>query len=183
MPKHAPAPRIRSTTVLAVRRAGRAAMAADGQVTLGQAVIKGSAHKLRRVGEGKVLTGFAGSGADAFALLERFESKLREHGQSLSRAAIELAKDWRLDRYLRRLEAMLLVMDHEQTLLLGGSGDVLSPDDGVAAIGSGGNFALAAARALLRHTSLPAAEIAREALQVAADICVYTNGHITVEEI
>jgi ATP-dependent HslUV protease subunit HslV len=176
-------PKFRSTTILAVRRDGRAAMAGDGQVSLGQTVVKGQARKVRTLAEGRVLTGFAGASADAFTLLDRFEAKLKSHQHSLARAAVELAKDWRTDRYLRRLEAMLVVMDHKQMFLISGTGDVIEPDEGVLAIGSGGSYALAAARALLRHTSLDAASIAREGLRVASEICVYTNDQITVEEL
>lgn len=176
--------RFRSTTIVAVRRDGRAAMAGDGQVTLGQTVMKGKARKVRRLGEGgRVVAGFAGASADAFTLLDRFEAKLKAHQHNLGRAAVELAKEWRTDRYLRRLEAMLVVMDAATTLLISGTGDVVEPDEGVIAIGSGGNFALAAARALLGHTPLTAAEIAREALRIASEICVYTNSNIVVEEL
>jgi len=158
-------------------------MAGDGQVSLGQTVVKGHARKVRRVGGGRVVAGFAGASADAFTLLDRFEAKLEAHRHNLARAAVELAKDWRTDRYLRRLEAMLMVMDADTTLLLSGTGDVIEPDEGVLAIGSGGSFALAAARALLRHTELPAVEIAREAIRIASEICIYTNDEIVVEEI
>jgi len=158
-------------------------MAGDGQVSLGQTVMKGRARKVRRLEGGKVIAGFAGASADAFTLLDRFEAKLKEHHHSLHRAAVELAKDWRMDRYLRRLEAMLIVMDSEATLLLSGTGDVIEPDEGVVAIGSGGAYALSAARALLRHTDMPAAEIAQKALGIAAEICVYTNDQIVLEEI
>ena len=176
-------PQFRSTTIVAVRRDGKAAMAGDGQVSLGQTVLKDKAKKVRRIGEGgKVLVGFAGATADAFALLERLEQKLKEHRGSLPRAAVELAKDWRTDRSLRRLEAMMIAMDANHTLLLSGTGDVVEPDDGVIAIGSGGMYALAAARALLRNSSLSAAEIAREAMQVAGEICVYTNHQLVLEE-
>src|SRR4051794_4502978 len=156
-------------------------MAGDGQVTLGQTIVKGKARKVRRLAEGRVLAGFAGAGADAFTLLDRFEQKLKAHPQSLTRAAVELAKDWRTDRYLRRLEAMLIVMDAQSMLLLSGTGDVVEPDEGVLAVGSGGNYALAAARALMTHTQLSAAEIAGASLRVASEICVYTNGDIIVE--
>ena len=177
-------PRFRSTTIVAVRRDGKAAMAGDGQVSLGQTVLKDKAKKVRRIGEGgKVLVGFAGATADAFALLERLEQKLKEHRGSLPRAAVELAKDWRTDRSLRRLEAMMIAMDANHTLLLSGTGDVVEPDDGVIAIGSGGMYALAAARALLRNSPLSAAEIAREAMQVAGEICVYTNHQLVLEEV
>jgi ATP-dependent HslUV protease subunit HslV len=177
-------PEFRSTTIVAVRRDGKAAMAGDGQVSLGQTVLKDKARKVRRIGEGgKVLVGFAGATADAFALLERLEQKLKEHRGSLPRAAVELAKDWRTDRSLRRLEAMMIAMDASHTLLLSGTGDVVEPDDGVIAIGSGGMYALAAARALLRNSSLSAADIAREAMKVAGEICVYTNHELVLEEV
>ena len=173
-----------STTILAVRRGDHAAMAGDGQVTLGQTVMKGKARKVRRLGEGgRVVAGFAGASADAFTLLDRFEAKLKGHQHNLGRASVELAKEWRTDRFLRRLEAMLIVMDSTTTLLISGTGDVVEPDEGVIAIGSGGNYALAAARALLKHTPLSAAEIAREAMQIASEICVYTNDNIIVEEL
>ncbi len=179
--------KIRSTTIVAVRRGGRAAMAGDGQVSLGQTVMKSSARKVRRIAGGRVVAGFAGASADAFTLLERFEAKLEEHKLGLVRAAVELAKDWRTDRFLRRLEAMLVVMDATSTLLISGTGDVIEPDrsgDGsILAIGSGGNYALAAGRALLAHTPMGAADIARESLRIAGDICVYTNGEITIEEL
>ena len=180
-------PKFRSTTIVAVRRGDRAAMAGDGQVSLGQTVMKTGARKVRRIAGGRVIAGFAGASADAFTLLERFEAKLEEHKLGLVRAAVELAKDWRTDRFLRRLEAMLVVMDATSTLLISGTGDVIEPDksgDGsVLAIGSGGNYALAAGRALLVNTPLGAAEIAKESLRIAGEICVYTNGEITVEEI
>ena len=175
--------RFHATTIVAVRRGAHAAMAGDGQVTLGQTVVKGTARKLRRLGDGQILAGFAGASADAFTLLDRFEAKLKGQQQHLARAAVELAKDWRTDRYLRKLEAMLIVMDAKTTLLLSGTGDVVEPDEGVVAIGSGGNFALAAARALLAHTQLSAAEVAREALKIASQICVYTNDSILLEEL
>ena len=151
-------------------------------MSLGQTVMKGQARKVRRIAEGKVVAGFAGATADAFTLLDRFEAKLKEHRGSLQRAAVELAKDWRTDRYLRRLEAMLVVMNTESTLLISGTGDVIEPDEGVIAIGSGGSYALAAARALVRNSDLPAAEVARRSLEIAAEICVYTNNEIIVEE-
>jgi len=157
-------------------------MAGDGQVSLGQTIMKGQARKVRRIAEGKVVAGFAGATADAFTLLDRLEAKLKEHRGSLQRSAVELAKDWRTDRYLRRLEAMLVVMNAESTLLISGTGDVIEPDEGVIAIGSGGSYALAAARALLRNSDLPAAEIARQSLEIAAEICVYTNNEIIIEE-
>ena len=175
-------PIFRSTTIVAVRRGGQAAMAGDGQVSLGQTVMKGQARKVRRIAEGKVVAGFAGATADAFTLLDRFEAKLKEHRGNLQRAAVELAKDWRTDRYLRRLEAMLVVMNAESTLLISGTGDVIEPDEGVIAIGSGGSYALAAARALVRNSDLPAAEVARRSLEIAAEICIYTNNEIIVEE-
>jgi ATP-dependent HslUV protease subunit HslV len=175
--------KIRQTTVLLVQRDGKTAMAADGQVTLGEAVLKGNAKKLRRIYEGKILTGFAGATADAFTLLSRFEGKLQEHSGKLERAALELSKDWRTDKYLRQLEAFLIVADDKTAFLLSGKGDVISSDEGLLAVGSGGMYAMAAARALLKHTKLTAGEIARGALQIAADICIYTNSSITVEEI
>jgi len=158
-------------------------MAGDGQVSLGQTVLKDKAKKVRRIADGKVVVGFAGATADAFALLERLESKLKEHRGSLSRAAVELAKDWRTDRALRRLEAMIIAMDTQHTFLLSGTGDVIEPDDGIIAIGSGGMYALAAGRALLRSTDLPAVEVARRAMEVAGEICVYTNDQLVVEEV
>jgi ATP-dependent HslUV protease subunit HslV len=175
--------KFRSTTVVAVRRDGKAAMAADGQVSLGATVMKGRARKVRTLAGGRVIAGFAGASADAFTLLDRFESKLEGHQHNLARAAVELAKDWRTDRYLRKLEAMLIVMDATTTLLLSGTGDVIEPDEGVIAIGSGGSYALASARALLRHTQLTAAEIATESLRIASEICIYTNDSIVLEEI
>jgi ATP-dependent HslUV protease subunit HslV len=176
-------PPIRSTTILAVRKGGHAVVAGDGQVSLGETVVKGSARKVRRMAEGAVVGGFAGSAADGIALFERLEGKLREHGGNLRRGAVEMAKDWRTDRVLRRLEAMLVVADARQTYLLSGNGDVIEPDDGIAAIGSGGSYALAAARALLGHSDLSAREIAEVAMGIAADICIYTNHSVTIEEI
>ncbi|MGH9480806.1 MAG: ATP-dependent protease subunit HslV [Terriglobales bacterium] len=176
-------PRIRSTTVLSVRARGSVVLAGDGQVTLGEGVIKHHARKIRRLFNNRVLAGFAGSTADAFSLFARFETKLEQHHGNLSRAAVELAKDWRTDRALRHLEALLVVSDAAATFLLSGQGDVIEPDDGVCAIGSGGPYALAAARALLRHTELPARAIAEQALQIAADICIYTNRDLTIEEL
>ncbi len=173
--------RFRSTTIVAVRKDGNSAMAGDGQVSLGQTIMKGQAKKVRPISDGRVIAGFAGASADAFTLLDRFEDKLKSRGGSLQRAAVELAKDWRTDRYLRRLEAMLIVMDPERTLLISGTGDVIEPDEGVLAIGSGGSYALAAARALIRHTQLDARTIARKSLEIAAEICVYTNDKIIVE--
>lgn len=175
--------RIRATTVLAVRHKGAVALAGDGQVTLGQVVFKSDAQKIRRLHGGKVLTGFAGSAADAFALLERFEARLKDFQGNVPRAASELAKDWRTDRALRRLEAMLLVADRDHLLMVSGTGDVIQPNDGIAAIGSGGTFALAAARALIAHSQLTAAQIARVGLEIAADLCIYTNRSIVVEEL
>lgn len=174
---------IHSTTILAVRHKEKTAIGGDGQVTLGAVVMKSDAHKIRRLHGGKVITGFAGASADAFALLERFEAKLKDHQGSVPRAATELAKDWRMDRSLRRLEAMLVVADREQLLLLSGTGDVIQPTDGIAAIGSGGPYAQAAARALTIHSSLAAVDIVRAALGIAADLCIYTNRNIEVEEI
>jgi len=174
-------PVFRSTTIIAVRRDGQAAMAGDGQVSLGQTIMKGRAKKVRRIADGKVVAGFAGATADAFTLLDRFEAKLKAHRGSLLRSAVELAKDWRTDRYLRRLEAMLVVMDAETTLLISGTGDVIEPDEGVLAIGSGGSYALAAARALMRHSELSAKEVAEQSLTIAGEICVYTNDQIVVE--
>jgi len=172
-----------ATTILCVRRDGRVAMAGDGQVTFGSTVVKATAHKIRTLHGDRVLAGFAGSTADAFALFEKFEGRLKEYNGQLARAAVELAKDWRLDKALRRLEAMLLVADHERMYLISGTGDVVEPDGGVHAIGSGGPYALAAARALLGHTALSAAEIARESLRIASDICIYTNRDIDVFEL
>jgi ATP-dependent HslUV protease subunit HslV len=174
---------IRSTTVICVRHQGKVAMAADGQVTLGQTVLKQTAQKIRRLAKGVVLAGFAGATSDAFALFARFETKLEEYRGNLSRAAIELAKDWRMEKSLRQLDALLVVANAETSLLISGTGDVVEPDDGLLAIGSGGPFALAAARALIRHTGLGAREVAEEALRIAAGICVYTNDRITVEEL
>jgi ATP-dependent HslUV protease subunit HslV len=171
-----------ATTVIAVRRGGTVAIAADGQVSMGDTVVKNTANKIQRLRGGTVLAGFAGSTADAVALVERFEAKLEEFGV-LRRAAVELAKDWRTDRSMRALEALLLVADASETLLLSGNGDVIQPDDGIAAIGSGGGYARAAARALMSATDLSAREIAEQAMQIAAGICVYTNDQITIEEI
>jgi ATP-dependent HslUV protease subunit HslV len=173
-----------STTVLLVRRDARVVMVSDGQVTLGNAVVKRTAAKVRRAGKGKVLVGFAGGAADGLALFARFETKLEESNQNLERAVVELAKDWRTDRALRQLEAVMLVADAERSYLVSGQGDLLQPDDdGLLAIGSGGNFALAAARALVRHTALPARELAVEAMTIAAELCIYTNDRLTVEEL
>jgi ATP-dependent HslUV protease subunit HslV len=172
-----------ATTILAVRHKGKVAIGGDGQVTLGNVVMKGDAHKIRKLGDGKVLIGFAGASADAFALLERFEAKLKDYQGSVPRAATELAKDWRMDRNLRRLEAMMVVLDKDHLLLLSGTGDVIQPTDGVAGIGSGGAYALAAARALAAHSTLDAAQIVRTALEIAADLCIFTNRNIEVEEL
>lgn len=175
--------RIRSTTILAVRHKGGVALGGDGQVTLGNVIMKSDAHKIRRLHGGKVLVGFAGASADAFALLERFEAKLKDFQGSITRAATELAKDWRTDRALRRLEAMMLALDLDHLLMLSGTGDVIQPTDGVAAIGSGGAYALAAARALMKHSELDAAEVVRSALEIAGDLCIYTNRNIDVEQL
>ncbi len=176
-------PRIRSTTVLCVRRNGRVVMAADGQVTLGESVIKHSARKIRRLYQEKVLAGFAGSTADAFSLFSRFESKLEQYAGNLGRAAVELARDWRTDKMLRNLEALLVVADATQTYLLSGSGDVIEPDEGIAAIGSGGSYALAAARALMENTELDARAVAEKSLRIAGQICIFTNDQLTIEEL
>lgn len=177
------ATRIRSTTILAVRRDGRVALGGDGQVSMGETVMKSNALKVRTLKGGKVLAGFAGSTADAFTLFERFEEKLERFPENLPRAAVELAKDWRSDRMLRRLEALLAVVDRQHSFVLSGTGDVIEPDDGILAIGSGGPFALAAARALKDHSSLPAPDIVRKALEIAGEICIYTNSKITVLEL
>lgn len=176
--------KMKGTTVLAVRREGSVAIAADGQVTLSEGIIvKHGARKTRKLLAGRVLAGFAGSVADALALFDRFEAKLQEHGGSLPRAAVELCKDWRTDRYLRRLEALLVVADASDLLILSGGGEVIEPDDGIAAIGSGAGYALAAARALVANSQLSAADIARQSLVIAAGICLYTNDQISVEEL
>ncbi len=174
---------IHSTTILAVRLRDRAVLAGDGQVTLGDRVVKQSARKIRRLFGDRVLAGFAGSAADSFALYSRFEAKLEQYHGNLERSAVELAKDWRTDRVLRRLEAMLVVLDQKHTFLLSGTGDLIEPDDGLAAIGSGAAYALAAAQALARHTELDARRVAEIAMQIAADICIYTNGNVTIEEL
>jgi ATP-dependent HslUV protease subunit HslV len=174
---------IRSTTVLCVRRDGKVVMAGDGQVTLGDNVIKHTARKIRRLYQDKILAGFAGSTADAFSLFARFESKLEQYHGNLGRAAVELAKDWRTDKMLRQLEALLLVADQGQTFLISGQGDVIEPDTGLAAIGSGGAFATSAATALFDHTQLTARQIAEEAMKIAGKICIYTNDRITIEEL
>jgi ATP-dependent HslUV protease subunit HslV len=174
---------IRSTTILAVRHQDRAVMAGDGQVTFGATVVKQSARKIRRLYNDRILAGFAGSAADSFALFSRFESKLEQYRGNLERSAVELAKDWRADRVLRRLEAMLVVLDRQSTFLLSGTGDLIEPDDGILGIGSGGPYAVAAARALASHTTLDARTIAEKSMAIAASICVYTNSNIIVEEI
>jgi ATP-dependent HslUV protease subunit HslV len=172
-----------STTILAVRKDDKVVMAGDGQVTLGETVMKAGAQKVRRVHDGKVLVGFAGASADAMALLERFEGKLEAYKGNLGRAVVELSKDWRTDKVLRRLEALILVCDKNETYLVSGTGDLFKPDDGIIAVGSGGPYALAAARALMKSTNLSAREIATQAMDIAADICIYTNKNITVEEL
>ena len=172
---------VRSTTVACVRHRGRVALAGDGQVSIGQTIVKAGARKVRKVYHDRVLAGFAGTAADAFTLFAKFESKLEEHRGNLPRAAVELAKDWRMDRVLRRLEALLAVADAASAFIVSGTGDVIEPDDGLIGIGSGGPFALAAARALCAHSTLEAPEIALQSLRIAAGICVYTNNHITVE--
>jgi ATP-dependent HslUV protease subunit HslV len=174
---------IQSTTIICVRHKGQIAMAGDGQVTMGQTILKQTAQKTRRLYKGNILAGFAGATSDAFALFSRFEAKLEEYRGNLSRAAIELAKDWRLDKALRRLEALMIVADKDSSFLISGTGDVIEPDDGIIAIGSGGPYALAVARALVRHTNLSAKEIALEAMKISSEICVYTNNQITVEEL
>jgi len=176
-------PIIRSTTVLLVQRNGQIAMAGDGQVTLGETVIKGNARKVRRIKNGDVLVGFAGATADAFTLLTKFEAKLEQFQGQLERAAIELSKDWRTDKYLRHLEALLIVADKKDAFLISGKGDVIASDDGLLSVGSGSMYALSAARALLKHTELSAKEIAQESLKIAGEICIYTNSEILVEEI
>jgi ATP-dependent HslUV protease, peptidase subunit HslV len=174
---------IRSTTVLCVRRNGSVVMAGDGQVTLGEGIIKHTAKKIRRLYQEKILAGFAGSTADAFSLFSRFEAKLEQYHGNIGRAAVELAKDWRTDKFLRHLEALLLVSDKEQTFLLSGQGDVIEPDGGIAAIGSGGPYAQAAALALSEHTQLTARQIAEEAMKIAGTMCIYTNDKVTIEEL
>jgi ATP-dependent HslUV protease subunit HslV len=175
--------RVRSTTVICVRRGDSVVMAADGQVSVGATVMKGSAKKIRRLYQDKVIAGFAGSTADAFSLFARFEVKLEQYAGNLGRAAVELAKDWRTDKMLRQLEALLIVADSKQTFLLSGNGDVIDPDEGIATIGSGGSFALASARALMENTDLNAREIAVKSLKIAGQICIYTNDQMTIEEL
>ncbi|MDH7512002.1 MAG: ATP-dependent protease subunit HslV [Clostridiales bacterium] len=174
---------IESTTIICIRHKGQVAMAGDGQVSMGQTILKQTAKKIRRLYKDKVLAGFAGATSDAFALFSRFENKLEEYRGNMSRAAIELAKDWRLDKALRQLEALLIVADKESTFLISGTGDVVEPDDGIIAVGSGGPYALAAARALISHTDFSAREIVLEAMKISAGICVYTNDHIVIEEL
>ncbi len=176
-------PFFHGTTVIALKHKGVAVMAADGQVTMQNTVVKTRARKVRTLSEGKILAGFAGASADAFTLLERFESKLRDHGGVMARAAVELAKDWRTDRVLRRLEALMITMDAERMFLLSGTGDVIEPDDNILAIGSGGPFALAAAKAMIRHSDLEARDIVRSSMEIAAEICVFTNSEIVIEEV
>ncbi len=175
--------KIRSTTVIAVKRNGRVAMAGDGQVTAGNTVVKGNARKVRKIYDGKVITGFAGSVADAFTLFDKFEDKLKEYNGDLTRSAVELAKMWRTERYMSKLEAMLLVADKNKILLISGDGNVIEPENDIIAIGSGGNYAYAAAMAYLESSSLSAREIAEHSLSIAGKICIYTNDHITVEEL
>ena len=174
-------PIIHATTVICVRRDGQVAMAGDGQVTVGNTIMKHGAAKVRRLYHDKIIAGFAGSAADAFALFSRFEGKLEEFRGNMERSVVELAKDWRMDKYLRQLQAMLIVANNDKAYLISGTGDLIQPDDGILAIGSGGSFALAAARALMKHTELTAAQVAEESLRIAADICIYTNSNITVE--
>ena len=174
---------MQATTILAVRHKGQAVLAGDGQVTLGSTIVKHGARKIRRLYNDTVLAGFAGSAADSFALFSRFESKLEQYRGNLERASVELARDWRTDRMLRRLEAMMIVSDTQSTFLLSGTGDLIEPDDGIVAVGSGGPYAMAAARALARHSDLDAKNIAKEAMVIASDICVYTNSSFTIEEL
>jgi len=174
---------IRGTTIIAVRKDGKVAVAGDGQVTTGSTIMKHSARKVRRLYKDSILAGFAGATADAFTLFERFEAKLEQHGGNITRSAVELAKDWRTDKALRRLEALMIVADASHSFIISGNGDVIEPDDGIAAIGSGGSFALAAAKGLLKHSTLSANEIAKESLLTAAEICIYTNSNIVLEEL
>jgi ATP-dependent HslUV protease subunit HslV len=174
---------LHGTTILAVRRNGKTAIAGDGQVTIGATVMKHNAKKIRKMYNDKILAGFAGATADAFTLFEKFESKLEQYRGNLTRAAVELAKDWRTDKILRRLEALMIIADQERSFILSGNGDVIEPENGVAAIGSGGVYALAAARALMEHTQLDAKKIVEEAMKISADICIYTNKEITIEEL
>ncbi len=181
--KHSERPQIRSTTVIGVIRDGKAALGSDGQMTLGNTVVKHSTRKIRRLYQGKLVAGFAGATADALTLLDRFETKLEAYNGKLERAAVELARDWRTDKYLRRLEAMLAIVSNDKALIISGTGDVIEPEDGIVAIGSGSMYALAAARSLMQHTTLSAKEIVYESLKIASDICIYTNDHIVVEEV
>jgi ATP-dependent HslUV protease subunit HslV len=174
---------IHATTILCVRQGGRVVLAGDGQVTMGSVVLKATARKVRKLYDGKVLAGFAGATSDAFTLFERFEDKLKEYRGNLTRAAVEMGKDWRTDRVLRRLEALMIVADTDKTFIMSGQGDVVEPDYDVCGIGSGGHYAMAAARAMLAHTGLDAAEIARSAMEIASEICIYTNGEIHIEEL
>ncbi len=183
MTRHKNSQRWRSTTIIAVRRDERVAVAGDGQVTLGDTIMKYGARKVRRLYNDRIIAGFAGSTADAFALFARFESKLEQYHGQLQRAAVEMSKEWRTDKYLRNLEALLIVADDRTSLVLSGNGDVIEPDDGIVAIGSGGPYALAAARALARHTELDARNIAEEALRIAGEVCIYTNQNVVVEEL
>jgi ATP-dependent HslUV protease subunit HslV len=175
--------RLRSTTILGVRHKGKIALAGDGQVTYGEAVLKMNARKVRKLYKDTVLVGFAGASADAITLFEKFEQRLEQYRGNFSRASVELAKEWRTDRYLRRLEAQIIVMDNEKTFLISGTGDVVEPDDGIIAIGSGGGFAMAAARALVHYSDLSARQIVEEAMNIAADICIYTNKNLVIEEL
>ena len=181
--KNSERPQIRSTTVIGVIRDGKAALGSDGQMTLGNTVVKHSTRKIRRLYQGKLVAGFAGATADALTLLDRFDTKLEAYNGKLDRAAVELAKDWRTDKYLRRLEAMLAIVSNDKALIISGTGDVIEPEDGIVAIGSGSMYALAAARSLMKHSALEAKDIVSESLKIAADICIYTNDHIIVEEV
>ena len=183
MPAVMDEPLIRATTVICVRRDDKVALAGDGQVTVGNTIMKHGAAKVRRLYHDKILAGFAGSAADAFALFSRFEAKLEEFRGNMERSVVELAKDWRMDKYLRQLQAMLIVANNERAYLISGTGDLIQPDDGILAIGSGGPFALAAARALMKHTQMSASEVAKESLRIASEICIYTNDNITVESL
>ena len=183
MSEHNPYGTMHATTIITVRKGGQVVMAGDGQVSLGQTVMKGNARKVRRLGKGQVIAGFAGATADAFTLVERFEGKLEKHSGILMRAAVELAKEWRTDRALRHLEAMMIVADKDTTLILSGNGDVIEPEHGIAAIGSGGAYAQSAARALMEHTEMSAEAIARASLTIAGDLCIYTNHNLTVETV
>ena len=183
MADHMDEHRIHATTVICIRRDGQVAMAGDGQVTVGNTIMKHGAAKVRRLYHDKIIAGFAGSAADAFALFSRFEAKLEEYRGNMERSVVELAKDWRMDKYLRQLQAMLIVANAERAYLISGTGDLIQPDDGILAIGSGGPFALAAARALIKHSQMTAAQIAEESMRIAAEICIYTNDRITVESL